>query len=247
MTSHDNALDVRNGKVGDQISAAVGRWTFGEGVYRTFDDHISRSVPQYSEGHALVLALSDFFIRAGGVAYELGCSTGTLTRQIAERHADRSVRVIGVDIEAEMIGEAARRCSDTPNATLVVGDVRDIRFEPCDFVVSYYTLQFLSRPARLRVVRSIADALPMGGAFVMFEKVREPDSQLQDTMQQLYADFKLSHGFSAAEVLAKSRSLRAVLEPQTSLENTRLLEAGGFATARLVHKSLLFEGYLAVK
>src|SRR5690242_14806844 len=124
MTANDNAASTLTGNVGDEIYAAVGRWTFGAGVHRTFDEHVVRSIPMYREGHELTLALSDFFVRAGGTVYELGCSTGTLTHGLATRHRDRAVRVIGVDIEPEMIDAARRRCSNTPNAHLVLGDIR---------------------------------------------------------------------------------------------------------------------------
>src|SRR5262245_9044127 len=122
-----------------------------------------------------------------------------------------------------MVGEAQARRQDVPNAHVVLGDIEELAIDACDFVVSYYTLRFLGRPQRLAVMRKVAVALPTGGAFVVYEKVHEPNSQLQDTMHQLYGDFKLSHGFSAAEVPAKTRSLRAVLEPQTSQGNIRAL------------------------
>ena len=36
--------------VGDTISVANARWSFGGSVPETFDSHVSRSVPQYRQG-----------------------------------------------------------------------------------------------------------------------------------------------------------------------------------------------------
>ena len=49
--------------VGDNISAEKANWTFGGDVANSFDDHVSKSVPLYKEGHILVSGLSDFFIK----------------------------------------------------------------------------------------------------------------------------------------------------------------------------------------
>lgn len=62
-------------------------------------------MPFYAEGHELVLAISDFFVKKDSVCYELGCSTGALTRRLAQRHRP-SVRWVGIDVEANMIDQA---------------------------------------------------------------------------------------------------------------------------------------------
>ena len=47
-------------KVGDSIDASNASWTFGGAIPEAFDEHVRRSVPMYSEGHDLVVSLSDF-------------------------------------------------------------------------------------------------------------------------------------------------------------------------------------------
>jgi hypothetical protein len=72
-------------EVGDGISAANGSWTFGGNTTFFFDQHISKSVPFYRDGHNLVLQISDFFVKKNSICYELGVSTGSLSRQLAKR------------------------------------------------------------------------------------------------------------------------------------------------------------------
>ena len=77
------------GLVGDSISAGNANWSFGGSVAETFDNHVSKSVPLYNEGHEMVCKLSDFFLSDDSHCYELGCSTAALTKKIAERSSGK--------------------------------------------------------------------------------------------------------------------------------------------------------------
>jgi hypothetical protein len=48
--------------VEDGIDSLNAAWSFGGNTPKSFDSHVSRSVPKYNDGHSIVLALSDFFI-----------------------------------------------------------------------------------------------------------------------------------------------------------------------------------------
>ena len=91
-------------KVGDGIQADVGNWSFGGDVPNHFDEHVSKSVPLYSEGHTLICNISDFFVKTDSTVYELGCSTGTLLIQFAQHHSHKTgTKFIGIDIEKQEI------------------------------------------------------------------------------------------------------------------------------------------------
>jgi len=106
--------------VGDAIAAANARWDFAGDVAKGFDSHIERSVPGYREVHELIASMSDFFVRDGSLVYELGCSTGTLTAMLGERHSDRDVTVVGVDREPEMVTVAQQRTEHLPTKASVM-------------------------------------------------------------------------------------------------------------------------------
>ena len=44
---------------------------FWGGVADHFDDHVSKSVPLYREGHDLICDFSDYFVKDNGLVYEL--------------------------------------------------------------------------------------------------------------------------------------------------------------------------------
>ena len=71
--------------------------------------------------------------------------------------------------------------------------------------------------------------------------------RFQDYINQLYYDFKILNGFTEQEIIAKTKSLKGVLEPFTSEENLNFLRRAGFKDFVTIQKKLNFEGFLAIK
>lgn len=235
------------GHVGDQIKAQNARWTFSGSVAESFDQHVEKSVPLYHEGHTLTTHLSDFFLEKKSTCYELGCSTGELTRQLAEHNDGKDIRFVGYDVEELMIKKAQEKCQNFKNVTFMQADIMDIEFEPCDLVVAYLTIQFVRPKNRQVLIDRIYNALNWGGAFIMVEKVRGPDARFQDISSQLYNEYKISQGYDAEEILSKSRSLKGVMEPFSTQGNVDLLNRSGFKDITTFFKYICFEGFLAIK
>ena len=235
--------------VGDIIKAENARWHFSKVDSEKFSKHIERSIPGYHEGHRLIEELSDFFIKKNSKIYDLGCSTGNLTHKIAARHADQKVKVIGVERERSLLQAARLNVENSPEPNLEYRkeDIIELELEPANLVIAYYTLQFLSLKNRKNILKRIWRCLNPGGAFLLFEKVREPNSRLQELTMLLYNDFKLRNGYSGDEIIAKSRSLKGVLEPLSSRENLRFLKDSGFRETGRIFKRLCFEGFIAIK
>lgn len=234
-------------KVGDSIAATNANWSFGGEVAKTFDDHVSKSVPFYNEGHTLIAQLSDFFMSNESQCYEIGCSTGRLMQVLAEHNREKNVRFVGFDVEEAMIDKAKERCADYDNISLQVADAIEVDLEPADLIVAYYTVQFIKPKFRQMLFDKIYKSLNWGGAFVLFEKVRGPDARFQDIMTAVYTDYKLLQGYDEAEIISKTRSLKGVLEPFSTQGNLDMLERAGFVDVMSVYKYVCFEGFLAIK
>ncbi len=131
MTSGIDSVGI---DVGDDIEAKVGQWTFGQGVAGTFDSHIARSVPGYSWGHDLTVAISKYFAKPNGLMYELGSSTGTLSARLADEHRSLGLSVIGIDVEDEMVKHSAALHSRL-NLAFERGPLR-LRGQPLHLAVS---------------------------------------------------------------------------------------------------------------
>lgn len=235
--------------VGDGLNAENANWKFDGKVAENFDSHVSKSVPYYSDGHVLVQNLSDFFIKSNSTCYEIGCSTGSLTLALANHNQGKeNTRIIGIDIEQDMIDAASKKSASLPdNVEFIADDILQMELEPADMIVAYYTIQFVRPSERQRLINKIYNSLNWGGAFVMFEKVRGPDARFQDILSRLYDDYKLQQGYTPEEIISKSRSLKGVLEPFSTQGNIDLLTRAGFVDIMTVMKYLCFEGFLAIK
>ncbi len=234
--------------VGQSIETERAGWNFGGDVAETFVSHVRQSVPYYDDGHDLICYLSDFFCLKDSTCYELGVSTGELIRKLAEyNHNKPDVKWTGIDVEEPMTEKAREHCKGIRNIQIENEDILLYEFEKSDYIVSYYCIQFIPARHRQELFNKIYESLNWGGAFVLFEKVRGPDARFQDIMASIYNDFKTRNGFSAEEILNKSRSLKGVLDPFSTAGNIGLLERAGFVDIMPIMKYVCFEGYLAIK
>ncbi|MBT3566624.1 MAG: methyltransferase domain-containing protein [Porticoccus sp.] len=237
-------------KVGDGLPADRANWKFNGEVVDLFDDHISRSVPLYEEGHDLICDMSDFFIKPDSLCYEVGCSTGTLTLKLAIHNQKKpEARFIGIDIEKDMIKKASGKATKIKglNVSFIADDVIELEMDNADLIVCYYTIQFINTSVRQKLIDKLYSKLNWGGALLLFEKVHGADARFQDILSALYSDYKIRQGYSADEIIAKSRSLKGVLEPFSTQGNLDMLKRAGFVDINTVQKYLCFEGFLAIK
>jgi tRNA (cmo5U34)-methyltransferase len=234
--------------VGDNINVDKGAWNFGGDVPLTFDDHVSKSVPLYHEGHDLICGLSDFFIKNDSVVYEIGSSTGALTAKLACHNPTKvCASFIGIDVEENMTLFARSKYENLTNVNFICDDILTMEIQESDFIVAYYTVQFIRPSLRQELINKIYQKLKWGGAFVLFEKVRGADARFQDILTILYNEYKIKQGYSPSDIWAKSLSLKGVLEPFSSQGNLDMLKRAGFVDINTIQKYLCFEGFLAIK
>ena len=233
---------------GDNIYSNSGLWTFGGDTPTKFDDHVSKSVPLYYEGHDLICSLSEFFVPQNGNVLHLGSSTGVLTNKLAKILKTRNAKVVGLEKEKEMIKEASSRENNT-NVSFLNEDINsyDMGENLNNLIVSYYTIQFIHPSLRQDVINKIYKSLMWGGALFMFEKVRGSDARFQDIFNCFYQDFKIKKGYSPDQILAKQNSLKSYLEPFSRQGNIDLLKRAGFMDIESVMKFACFEGFIAIK
>jgi len=235
-------------KVGHEIEAGRGDWSFAGDVADSFVHHVRQSVPFYDAGHDLICEISDYFCHRDSLCYEIGVSTGQLIQKLAQRQTHKpGIRWVGLDPVEKMIAKAKEHCAGLPNVDLTVADALTYDFEKADLFVSYYCVQFILPRHRQDLLNRIYERLNWGGALIMFEKVRGPDARFQDMFASLYSDFKARNGFSAEEILNKTTSLKGVLEPFSTEGNLGLLRRAGFVDITTIMKYVNFEGFLAIK
>ena len=181
------------------------------------------------------------------MVYDLGCSTGTLIKKLIEYNKGIKFKAQGFDIQKNMIKEAKKKNRKKNNVSFKCEDLSKVKLKKSDFIVSYYTIQFVKPKHRQLIFNKIYKSLNWGGAFVLFEKVRGPDARFQDLMTQIYSEYKKDIGYNETHIYNKSLSLRGVLEPYTTKANIDFLKRAGFTDITSVMKFSCFEGFLAIK
>jgi len=236
-------------KVGDNIKSSVGAFNFSGNVHKNFEKHVKKSVPFYEEGHDLICKLSSFFLVNKSVVYDLGCSTGKLTRDISQYNKDLQIKIYGIDSEPKMLKHSSKLLNQNTKKRISYkkSELTKIKLKKSDLIISYYTIQFVKPKFRQKIFDKIYQSLNYGGAFILFEKVRGPDARFQDIFTQIYHEFKVDQGFSKHQIYNKAVSIRGVLEPFTSKANIDFMKRAGFKDISSLLKYCSFEGFLAIK
>ena len=237
----------KNRKKVTDINYSNASWSFDGKTAKKFDKHIKQSIPLYELSHDLALKFSDFFLSEKSTVYDLGCSTGTFLSLISKRHHKQNHKFIGVDEINKMCLVAKKKNKNNKRVKIVNTQIEKIKFKKSSIITSFFTMQFVHPSKRQIIFNKIFKSLNWGGCFILFEKVRYPDARFQDMVNQIYLDYKIEQGFSPVSILNKSRSLKGVMEPFSTIGNTQLLKRAGFVDIVSIFKFACFEGFLAIK
>ena len=236
---------------GDKIIAKNASWSFKGSVAKNFDNHITRSVPFYQEGHNIIGNLSDFFLKIDSNCYDLGCSTGTLLKSLSAKHINKNIKFRGIDSVKEMVKysktKGNKKLKNSNVVEFVKKNLEDVKFEKNDLTISYYTMQFIRPDQRLKIFKKVYKSLNLNGGFILFEKTRATDARFQDIFNAVYNEFKIENNYSYDEIMNKYRSLKGILEPFTDKDNLRCLKEAGFKHTISIFQWTCFKGYLCIK
>lgn len=120
---------------------------------------------QYNEGSKMQLntaieLLQSIDFSSAGSLLDIGCGDGKITSLIAEKNSH--LKVIGLDISADMIKYAKSTYSKLSNLNFVVGDAHQINYKnKFDFIVSFWALSWIIDHGAL--INSVYQALNPGG------------------------------------------------------------------------------------
>jgi len=167
----------------------------------------------YEARHSFVWQLGQDLIQVldpqrGERVLDLGCGTGQLTAEIAERGAD----VTGIDASPEMIGQARQ---NYPHLKFVLGDSAKMHFEAeFDAVFSNAALHWMLQASA--VASGIARALKKGGRLVAELGGKGNISHIEQAIEVVL------HRYLGEGIPAKRTFFPSVSEYSTILESEGL-------------------------
>ena len=244
-------LDLRGNRdeVFKKESEGLNSFRFNANVAAVFDDMASRSIPMYRMMYeSLVKWAAKAPISNCNRIYDIGCSTGTGICLLAN-HLQRQCQFIGIDTSIDMLNAAKAKLSEIGNheIALVHNDAVNYEYEPTSLVILNYTMQFLPISMRERLLQKISDALIPGGILFMSEKLTPEGNSLKKPIEQIYDEYKRSHGYSDIEILEKKKALQDFLIPITEQEHRASLQSVGLTEHETILKWHQFATFIAIK
>jgi tRNA (cmo5U34)-methyltransferase len=208
---------------------------------------VQRSVPFYGEIQRMVVEVAALRLRPGGVFFDIGCSTGTTIRSLAEEAPDPSIRMVGIDPSDAMIARASEKLAPLGDRVrLVNASLQDFdTLEGAQVVTMLYTLQFIRPIARLNALKMIRNSLPGDGCFILAEKILADTRMATRMYIDLYHRYKKRSGYSDLEIAKKRDALENVLVPFRNRENLELLSEAGFSQVEQAFRWYNFALYIA--
>ena len=146
-----------------------------------------------------------------------------------------------------MIKKAKEKCKKNKDIKFLNKNFLNLKFNKSSFISSYFTIAFIEPSQKQKAFDKFYKSLNWGGGLLIFDKVRAPDARFQDIFSLIYQDFKIDKGHDYASIVAKSKSLKGILEPFSDKGNIFLLKNSGFKDITPVFQWLSFKGYLCIK
>ena len=190
------------------------------------------------------------FVKKNTSIYDLGCSTGTAIKRLAQLVPDKSVKLIGIDDSPAMLKKAASKLRgiDKTRFELRQANLSEaVTIKNASVVMMGYTLQFVSPLDRGALISKIHEGLIDNGCLILVEKTKSGDAMLNRLYTEIYYEFKRKQGYSDKEIDQKREALENVLVPYRIDENTGLMKKSGFKTIDLFFKWYNFAGFVAIK
>lgn len=235
----------------DQVNVEGKKWEFDEDVTACFDDMLSRSIPDYENMRELVFKIGKPFVKYGYGITDIGCSNGLAVKPFVEGLGD-AARYYLYDVSEPMLKKTRERYIEKIDARIMTVENYDItkgipQGKINGLVLSVLTLQFTPIEYRQRIVKSVYEALPVGGAFILVEKVLGNTADIDELMAEQYYGIKAENAYTEKQIKDKRKSLEGVLVPVTAKWNEDLLREAGFKQIDCFWRYLNFAGWVAIK
>jgi len=207
-----------------------------------FDDHISCSIQNYNQLCSDIVNISSYFLRCDSEILDIGCSTSSLLK-----------RVINYNLSLNVKGEAIElnKCflpfHDHSDITYTYADIIDYNIiKKFDFILSVFTLQFISHRHKKDVLSKLYKSLNDRGGLVICEKILTTDPFIENMFTSIYYQHKMKN-FTGEEILVKEQGLRPLLSLYNLSELFDVLRDVGFKKLEIMWKQHSFVSIIAIK
>lgn len=161
---------------------------------KDFESHISLSIPNYDSLCNIFRAFTLEYSSVGGNILDIGCSVGSFLASLPERDG---IHLVGNDIVDIRKHYNFAYTQETASSA--------IKSNSWDVILSMFTLQFLGKHERKKVVELMKQKVEEGSVCLIAEKVMMP-TEIEHVLKKEHIQQKRQH-FSDTEILNKERDL----------------------------------------
>lgn len=229
----------------------LGAFRFDEQVAKVFPDMIRRSVPGYEQIVALTGLIAGRYAQPNTAIYDLGCSLGATTLSMAKHITVEGCIIHAIDNSKAMI-EHAKNLSKNQRINQwsiiwTLGDATEIEMSPASVIALNFTLQFIAKNQRQKLLQKSFETLRSGGVLILAEKIIHCESEIESVLSELQHDFKRENGYSDLEIDRKRQAIENVLIPESSPIHIQRLKSCGFRIVAEFFNCLNFKAWIAIK
>jgi tRNA (cmo5U34)-methyltransferase len=232
------------------VKEPVADFNFDATVADVFPDMLRRSIPGYENIITMLGGLARGYAQDNTCVYDLGCSLGAATLSVHRHTRDLSLVHICVDNSEAMIKRCQAELQRHIPATsleLICADIQNIEITNASIVLLNFTLQFLPKETRLKLLKKIYNGLLDGGVLILSEKLIFNDDKVNQQFIDWHHQFKRANGYSNLEISQKRAAIENVLMPDSfNTHQTRLAEAG-FSQTLQWFQAFNFSSLIALK
>ncbi len=190
----------------------AGAWTFqNANVAENFDKHVKEQLPWYELATDIVTHVGRHYLGENGLMYDIGASTGNVTRALESEIVGRNVEAVSID-NSEAMRTMWRGVSGNGGG-FCVADAVNYSYEPYDFTACFLVLMFLTPERQRLLVDKLVKKIKEGGALLIFDKTEAVEGYVGTVMHRLTMAGKLKTGTSADDIIKKEMSLAGVQRP----------------------------------
>ncbi len=195
-----------------------------------FEKHINLSIPNYDGLCDIFRAFVSEYANPEGVVIDIGCSTGSFLHSINKR---LDTKYQGVDVI---------NISKYDDFDFIIGDCEELlkNTKNADVIISMFTLQFLGKHKRKRIIKEFK-RLIKGGAVLLISEKCFFTGKVENVLKRDHLQQKRL-GFSDTDILNKDKDLFGSMYCLTDVDlNAELSELGSVVQ---VWQSYNFKGLI---
>lgn len=185
-----------------------GSWTFeSKEIAEAFDDHVREQLPWYDLATGVVSHLIRHYLPENGVLYDVGASTGNITRAVSKTINDRAAKVIALEPSNDMVSVYMGEGS------VITEKAEEHEFEEFDVAVMFLTMMFVPVRHRHNLLERIKAKCRPGGCIVIFDKTNDNSGYLSTVINRLTIAGKVANNTPPDQIIKKELSLSGCQRP----------------------------------